>query len=149
MLEALTILITLLIVIALALMITHRLRCAGKAKHKAVYQLNNTDDDCIDNILFSANELLRMYGDDIHIVIITTGPGIYLMSKAPSKLIRPVQQQRACSLIEYGMEFQVCGNTMESLGWQKNDLFEHVVVVPFGAASLMLLQQQGYSYISC
>lgn len=118
------------------------------AKHKVVYQLNKADSDYIESILFSTAELLRKYGDDVHIVITTIGPGVHLMGKKPQRLIQPVHQQRVKSLSEYGVEFQVCGNTMKSLGWEKADLLEESVIVPIGADSLMLLQQQGYSYIS-
>ena len=117
-------------------------------KHKVVYQLNKADPAYIDAVLFSVGELLRKFGDDIHIVVTTIGPGLHLIGKRPGRPISPLQQERVRSLASYGIEFQACGNTMKTLNWRVEDLFDDAVVVPIGAESLMLLQQQGYSYIS-
>ena len=46
-----------------------------------------------------------------------------------------------------GVEFHACGNTMEALGWAEEDMHDFVTVVPIGAEDLMLLQEQGYSYL--
>jgi len=117
-------------------------------KHKVVYQLNKADTDYIDHILFSAGEMLRKYGDDIHIVITAFGPGIHLLGKKPGRMIKPFHQQRVQSLASYGVEFQACGNTMKSLKWAQKDLLEEAIVVPIGIDGVMKLQEQGYSYIS-
>jgi intracellular sulfur oxidation DsrE/DsrF family protein len=50
--------------------------------------------------------------------------------------------------LQYGVEFHACGNTMKSLGWTEEDILESATVVEVGAADLMELQKQGYSYIS-
>ncbi len=117
-------------------------------KHKIVYQLNKADTDYIDHILFSAGEMLRKYGDDIHIVIAAFGPGLHLLGKQPGRLIKPFHQQRVQSLASYGVEFHACGNTMTSLKWEKKDLLDEATVVRIGVDDVMKLQEQGYTYIS-
>ena len=117
-------------------------------KHKIVYQLNKADTEYIDHVLFSAGEMLRKYGDDIHIVITAIGPGLHLLGKTPGRHITKFHQQRVSSLASYGVQFQACGNTMKSLKWTNKDLVDEVVVVPIGIDGIMKLQEQGYSYIS-
>ena len=117
-------------------------------KHKIVYQLNKAETEYIDHILFSAGEMLRKYGDDIHIVITTIGPGLHLLGTKPGRHITKFHQQRVSSLATYGVTFQACGNTMKSLKWTKKDLVEDAVVVPIGIDGIIKLQEEGYSYVS-
>lgn len=116
--------------------------------HKIVYQLNKADTDYIESVLFSAGELLRKYGDDIHIVIATIGPGLHLLGTKPGRPIKKLHQQRASSLASYGVEFHACGNTMKGLGWKQSDLVDYASVVTVGVDDVMLLQEKGYSYFS-
>ena len=57
-------------------------------------------------------------------------------------------QQRAGSLAAYGVAFHACGNTMKALQWTEKDLLPFAKVVPVGADDIMLLQEQGFAYIS-
>jgi hypothetical protein len=120
----------------------------GEPTHKLVYQLNQADHDYMEHILFSAGEMLRKYGDDIHLVVTVIGPGIHLLGKNPERPIPKLLQQRAESLAMYGVEFHACGNTMKTLGWTGEDLLDFATVISVGADDLMRLQEKGYSYIS-
>jgi len=119
-----------------------------KAKHQLVYQLNKADHDYIDHVLFSSGEMLRKYGDDIEIVVTVLGPGLHLLAHHPKRAISKEQQQRVRSLASYGVRFQACGNTMKSLEWSEKDLFDLAEIVPIGVEAIMMLQEQGFSYIS-
>ena len=119
-----------------------------KSAHNVVYQCNKSDIEYWQSILFSAGELLRKYGDDVQIVISLIGPGLHLIGKRPQRPVPPEMQQRVSSLAAYGVAFHACGNTMKSLKWTKEDLMPFATVVPIGADDLMLLQEQGFSYIS-
>jgi uncharacterized protein len=120
----------------------------GEPGHKVVYQLNKADEAYIDSILFSAGELLRKYDDDIRIVITLIGPGVHLVGKNPERPVSKLARQRAESLAMYGVEFHVCGNTLTTLGWTEADVLDYTSIVEIGADDLMLLQEQGFSYIS-
>ena len=120
----------------------------GEPSHKLVYQLNRADPGYMDHILFSAGAMLRKFGDDIRIVITLIGPGVHLAAKAPGRPVPEELRQRAESLAMYNVEFHVCGNTLKSLGWTMDDMESYATYVEVGAADLMLLQEQGYSYIS-
>ena len=118
------------------------------SKHRIIYQCNSADPEYLQSVLFSAGELLRKYGDDVEIVIGVMGPGLHLIGKHPQRPIPHELQQRAGSLAAYGVAFHACGNTMKALQWTKEDLLPFAKVVPIGADDIMLLQEQGFAYIS-
>ncbi len=120
----------------------------NSSKHKLVYQCNKANPDYIDRVLFSCGEMMRKYGDDIELVIAAFGPGLNLLAKRPERPISRLQQQRVKSLIEYGVRFQACGNTMNSMLWTEKDLIGDFAVVKIGVDGIMQLQEQGFSYIS-
>ncbi len=117
-------------------------------KHKVVYQFNKADPDYMDHVLFSVGALLRKYGDDIHIVVTAIGPGIHILAKNPRRPVPGIIKKRVSSLSSYGVSFHACGNTMKAMGWTENDMHDFAEVVEIGADDLLLLQEQGYSYIS-
>jgi len=120
----------------------------GEPEHKLVYQLNKADPDYIQHILFSVSAMLRKYGDDIHLVVVAIGPGIHTLAKKPQRPVPELAQQRIKSLAAYGVSFHACGNTLKSLDWNEEDILDFTEIVEIGADDLMLLQEQGYSYIS-
>lgn len=119
-----------------------------KSAHQLVYQLNKSNHDYIESVLFSCGEMLRKYGDDIELVVAAFGPGIHLLAKQPGRPISTIHQQRRQSLMEYGVRFQACGNTMKGLKWTEKDIVEGAQIVPVGVDGIMQLQEQGFSYIS-
>jgi intracellular sulfur oxidation DsrE/DsrF family protein len=116
--------------------------------HKLVYQFNKADPEYMEHVLFSVGAMLRKYGDEAHLVVTAIGPGIHILAKKPVRPIPEIISQRVSSLAAYGVAFHACGNTMKSLGCNKEDMLEFAEIVEIGADDLMLLQEQGYSYIS-
>jgi intracellular sulfur oxidation DsrE/DsrF family protein len=120
----------------------------GEPAHKLVYQLNKADPDYIEHILFSVGAMLRKYSDDIHLVVVAIGPGIHTLAKEPQRPLPELARKRIESLAAYGVSFHACGNTMKSLNWGEEDMLDFAEIVEVGADDLMLLQEEGYSYIS-
>ena len=118
------------------------------SEHRIVYQCNKADPEYLQHVLFSAGELIRKYGDDVEIIVGVFGPGLHLIAKRPQRTFPPELQQRAASLADYGVAFHACGNTMKSLGWSEKDLLAFAKVVPIGVDDIMLLQEQGFAYMS-
>jgi intracellular sulfur oxidation DsrE/DsrF family protein len=116
--------------------------------HRIVYQCNKADREYLEHILFSVGELIRKYGDDVEIVVGVFGQGLHLLGKHPQRAIPFELQQRAGSLASYGVAFHACGNTMASLQWTEKDLLPFAQVVPIGVDDIMLLQEQGFAYLS-
>jgi len=118
------------------------------AEHQVVYQFNKADVDYQQQVLFSVGAMIRKYGDNIKIVVTCFGSGIHILAKKPGRPVSEEIKQRVASLNVYGVEFHACGNTLKSLNWTKKDLQPFVKVVDVGAADLLELQEQGFSYIS-
>jgi intracellular sulfur oxidation DsrE/DsrF family protein len=128
---------------------TEELRFPGDpVDNKVVYQFNKADEDYHKAVLFSVGAMLRKYGDNIHIVVVGIGPGIHVLAKKPERPVSNETRERIASLLQYGVEFHACGNTMKALGWTEKDMLESAKIVEVGAADLMELQQLGYAYIS-
>jgi len=119
-----------------------------KSAHKLVYQCNKADHEYLDHLLFSCGEMLRRYGDDIELVVAAFGPGLNLLAKRPRRAITTEQKDRVDSLSQYGVRFQACGNTMKSMNWKQEDIFDEAEIVAIGVDGIMKLQERGFSYIS-
>jgi len=98
--------------------------------------------------LFSIGAVLRKYGDNVEIVVVGIGSGIHILAKKPERPVSKEIKERVGSLIQYGVKFHACGNTMKSLKWKKDNIIDSVDIVEVGAADLIELQAAGYSYIS-
>lgn len=116
--------------------------------HNVVYQFNKADARYHDGVLFSVAEVLRKYNDNVTIVVTAIGPGLHILAKKPSRPVSDNVQEKVKSLADYGVKFHACGNTMKSLKWTKDDLYDFAEVVDVGAVDLIELQEKGYSYIS-
>lgn len=116
--------------------------------HKVVYQLNKADPAYHDHVIFSVGAVLRKYGDGVKIVVVAFAEGIHVLAKKPLRPVSTEIQERISSLSQYGVEFHACGNTLKSLNWTGDDLVDFAQVVEVGAADLMELQEQGFSYVS-
>jgi len=117
-------------------------------EHKVVYQLNKADGEYHSHVIFSVGAMLRQYGDNIHIVVTTFGPGIHMLLKKPRRPVTQEIREKVESLSHYGVEFHVCGNTLTALGLTERDILPFAKYVEVGASDLMELQQKGYAYIS-
>jgi intracellular sulfur oxidation DsrE/DsrF family protein len=125
------------------------LRFPGEpADHKVVYQFNKADEAYHNAVLFSVGAMLRKYGDNVDIVVVGIGPGIHILAKKPERPVSETIRQRVASLLQYGVEFHACGNTMKALGWGEDNILDSAKIVEVGAADIMELQEQGYAYIS-
>lgn len=116
--------------------------------NKVVYQFNKADEAYHKAVLHSVGAMLRKYGDNIHIVVVGIGPGIHIMAKRPERPVSEFVRQQVASLLQYGVEFHACGNTMKALKWKADNILDSAKIVDVGAADLMELQQKGYAYIS-
>lgn len=128
---------------------TESMRFPGDpTEHNVVFQFNKADQDYHNAVLFAVGEMLRKYGDNITVVVTAFGQGIHILAKNPVRHVSEHNRQKIQSLADYGVKFHACGNTMKSLGWTEKDMLPFAEVVQVGAADLMELQEQGYSYLS-
>lgn len=116
--------------------------------HNVIVQFNKADQDYHNAVLFGVGELLRKYQDNVTIVVTAFGPGIHILAKKPLRPVTFHTQQKVKSLAQYGVKFHACGNTMDSLEWTKDDLFDFAEVIQVGAADIIEHQEKGYSYLT-
>lgn len=117
-------------------------------KHRVVYQFNKADSSYHDSVMFSIGAMLRQYGDDVRIVVTAIGPGIHILLKKPRRPVSTTIREKVASLAQYGVEFHACGNTLGAMKLSEADLLPFARFVQVGAADIMELQEQGYSYLS-
>lgn len=115
------------------------------AKHFLALQLSQKEPARQALVLSVANNMLKQFGpDSIVIEVVTFGPGIRLLY-ADNPLRKRVE-----SLVEQGVRFDVCENTLNSVKDKTGKmptLDPHVVKVPAGVARLMELHDQGYTLV--
>lgn len=117
-------------------------------ENHVVYQLNHSEADYHDHIIFSVGAMLRQYGDNIKIAVVAFGPGVHVLLKKPRRPVNQTIREKISSLSQYGVDFYACGNTLTSLKLAEKDVVPFAKIVEVGASTLMELQKQGYSYIS-
>jgi len=113
------------------------------AENFIILQLSDQDPDKQDSVLSVANNLIKHYGspDLVDIEIIAFGPGMTLL------LAGNKREQRISSLVENGVRFIGCMNTvdtMERSTGKRPELNEHTIPAQTGVAHVVERVRQGY-----
>ncbi|MFP4295774.1 MAG: DsrE family protein [Halothiobacillaceae bacterium] len=117
--------------------------------HFVVYQLNKADYDYQKAILNSLSAMFGKYEDGVKIAVVTFGPGVHLLAKNPKREVSKELQDRVINFADtLGVEFVACGNTMNTVGYTAEDMFEFARIEEVGASALMEYQEEGYAYIA-
>jgi intracellular sulfur oxidation DsrE/DsrF family protein len=115
------------------------------ADHHLALQLSDNDPKKQAIIISIAYNMLKVYGpDQIAIEVVTFGPGIDLL-KADN-----ANRQRIDSLVEQGVRFDVCGNTLDTIEretGQRPQLNPNAVEVVAGVAKLLELAENKYTIV--
>ena len=115
------------------------------AEHRLALQLSDNDPKKEGLIISIANNLLKAYDPDkIAIEVVTFGPGI--------DLLRPENpnRQRVESLIAQGVKFDVCLNTVDSIGREtgkRPDIIPAATPVQVGVGQILTLTENGYTLV--
>ncbi len=118
------------------------------AEHKAVYMWNKADAAYQHSILNSIQAMIQRYGGNIDIAVVVIGPGLHVLAKEPQRDVEPLTYARIASFAkDYNVRWIACGNTMNSLKWQDQDMREFAEYAEVGAAALMELQEEGYKLL--
>jgi intracellular sulfur oxidation DsrE/DsrF family protein len=112
-----------------------------------ILQLSDQDPIKQDAVLDIANNLIKHYGspDLVDIEIAAFGPGMRLLLEGNSR------SQRISSLVENGVRFIGCMNTidtMERKTGKRPPLNEHTIPVQTGVAHIVERVRQGYVLVS-
>jgi len=110
---------------------------------KIVFPITKGDDESINHVLSSANNVLKFYGPEkVMIAIICYAKGIRTLLKREKKIAARVK-----SLMTYDVEFIACGNTMRTKHIKKEDLIDGVEIVTAGIVELVERDLKGWIYI--
>ena len=111
------------------------------AEHKVVLQLSNQER--LTDVLDVANNLIKNYGgpEYVDIEIVTFNEGVKLLYADSPHL------DRVASLVESGVRFSVCKNTIDSTERRtgvRPELSPHADMVQAGVARIITLVENGY-----
>ncbi len=101
---------------------------------KWLIKLNTNDISTVNHTLDAINNVLKVYPDTtLNIVVVAYAKGMRVLKKDYDKKTL----QRVRSVMEYGVEFIGCVNTMESMGWKKKDFIGDISYVRAGIAQVL------------
>jgi intracellular sulfur oxidation DsrE/DsrF family protein len=108
---------------------------------KWVIKLNTANIEDVNHMLSSVNNVLKAYPvESIKIAIITYAQGV----RAVRSDYDPETLKRIKSLMEYEVEFIVCRNTMDTMGWKDAEFIKGVSFVQAGIAEVIERQADGW-----
>ncbi len=118
---------------------------------KVVWDFNFVDPKAVGIVFNNVAALLRAtseFGpkeiDPIKVVIVSHGPEIVVWDKKNYGKYKEIVD-RAASLAEQGVRFEVCRNAAKAQGLAPEDLHGFITVVPAGPYALAYWQAKGYS----
>ncbi|MBR9890419.1 hypothetical protein GYB14_01890 [bacterium] len=120
----------------------------GKTHHVA-FHVDQNDPHVLNMALNNAKNLTQYYaeqGDEVVIEMVTYGPGLHMLIEGKT----PVKDRIETLSLELPITFSACGNTIANIEKKTGapvTLLEEAQVVPSGAARLVELQEEGYSYL--
>ncbi len=114
------------------------------AEVRVVLQLSDQQNEAV--VLDVANNLIKNYGgpDFIDIEIVTFGKGIRLMFAGGQ------HETRVASLVENGVRFYVCENTLDTIEREtgkRPEISEHAEFVRAGVARIIDKVAEGYTLV--
>ncbi len=108
-----------------------------------VFSVTEDSPAALDHILSVANNVLKFYGPEkVEMKIVAYSKGLTLLYKRNRK-----SAIRVDALMQYGVEFVACGNTMRTFKVKKEDLIEGSVIVTAGVVELLESVKAGWIYI--
>lgn len=85
--------------------------------------------------------------DPLKVVVVSHGPEVVIWAKQNYAKYKTIVD-RAASLAQQGVRFEICRNDAAALGYEPEDLHGFVHVIPAGPYALAYWQNKGYAYIS-
>lgn len=110
---------------------------------KIIFCITAGDDESINHVLSSANNVLKFYGpENVEMEIVAYYHGIRALLKSEKEI-----SVRVKALMQYEVKFVACGNTMETKKIKPSELIEGSEVVTAGIVELIERIRSGSTYI--
>lgn len=112
-------------------------------KYQVVFHLDENGGDRIKVTLNNIGNLIKDLGqENVEIELVSNAKGVMAFLKESN----PYQHQIE-NLLEKGVRFAACANTLQNLSIERDSLLEFVKIVPAGVSELVKKQAQGWIYI--
>lgn len=112
------------------------------AKHRIVMQLSSNDTLAWKGLMNNLKNVKAGWGDSVSIEVVAHGPGIELLMKE-----KTTQREKIAAFTKMGIVFVGCQNTMREKNIQPASIIPEAGVVPMGIGEIVIMQEQGWSYI--
>lgn len=110
---------------------------------KIVFCITAGDDEAINHVLSSANNVLKYYGpENVEMEIVAYYHGIRTLLQSEKDI-----SVRVKALMQYDVKFVACGNTMKTKNIQPSELIEGSEIVTAGIVELIEQIKSGSTYI--
>ena len=110
--------------------------------HRLVMQLSTADTLEHKGLLNNLRHLKEGWGDSVLIEVVVHGPGLDIVTKSKSTQTEAIQL-----MMQKGVQFVACRNTMKQKGITEKQLLPNVGVVAMGIGEIVRRQEQGWTYI--
>jgi len=108
-----------------------------------VFCITSADDESINHVLSSANNVLKFYGPEkVEMEIVAYYHGIRALLKSEKEIA-----VRVNALMQYDVKFIACGNTMETKKIKPTELIEGSEIVTAGIVEMLERVKSGWIYI--
>ncbi|MFK5938347.1 MAG: DsrE family protein [Sulfurimonas sp.] len=112
-------------------------------QRRIVFSINSADDEKINHVLSSANNVLKFYGPEmVEMRIVSYYHGIKTVLKANPEIAKRVK-----ALMMLDVEFIACGNSMRTKGIKEEELIEGTEIVTAGIVEMTERVKEGWIYI--
>ncbi len=109
-------------------------------QRKIVFSIKSGDENEINHVLSSANNVLKFYGPEkVQMRIVAYYHGIKTLLKSQKEIA-----VRVDALMQYDVEFVACGNTMQTKKIKKEELIDGVEIVTAGIVEMVERVQEGW-----
>lgn len=110
---------------------------------QVVFCITDADDESINHVLSSANNVLKFYGPEkVEMEIVAYYHGIRALLKSEKEIA-----VRVNALMQYDVKFVACGNTMETKKIKPTELIEGSEIVTAGIVEMLERVKSGWIYI--
>jgi intracellular sulfur oxidation DsrE/DsrF family protein len=107
---------------------------------RIVFSIKSADDEVINHLLSSANNVLKFYGpENVNMRIVAYYHGIKMLLKKNHETAKRVD-----ALMQIDVEFVACENTMKTKKIDKSELIEGVEIVTAGIVEMTERVQDGW-----
>jgi intracellular sulfur oxidation DsrE/DsrF family protein len=109
-------------------------------QRQIIFSIKSADDEEINHVLSSANNVLKFYGpENVHIRIVAYYHGIKTLLKKEKDIAIRVD-----ALMQYDVDFVACGNTMQTKKIKENELIDGVEIVTAGIVEVVERVKEGW-----